>query len=250
MSGKLTIAHITDIHIGETDAPRGIQYPRKNFVRVLEQMKETGPDLIVLGGDLAAENGEMESYRWIKKKMDSIEIPYCIVPGNHDLTENIITVFNHETGPITGKLYYKKRVKGRTLIFMDSTTNKLDPPQLDQFLIDCQQTTEDVILFIHHPPTKCGCAFMDENYPLLNAEQVFPVLEKVPNLKLIFCGHYHTEKTVIKNGKTLFITPSTLFQFSQTDPTFKINFNIESTVIGWRIIEITQKQIETRVHYL
>jgi 3',5'-cyclic-AMP phosphodiesterase len=250
MSDALSIVHITDIHIGETDAPRGKLYPRKNFLKVLQKVKEDPPDLIVIGGDLAADNGELDSYRWIKHHLDSLSIPYFVITGNHDLAENMIAVFGLETGPVPGKLYYKKQIKGQTLIFMDSASKEIDQNQLNQLVIDAGQTKEEITLFIHHPPTNCGCLFMDNTYPLLNSASVFAVLESIPNLKLIVCGHYHTEKIVLKSGKTILITPSTLLQFSQTDPNFKIDFNVESKIVGWRTITSYQNRQETRVHYL
>ncbi len=250
MNNPLKITHITDTHIGEIDALRGKIDSRKNFLNVLQQVKREDPDIIVLGGDLAGDRGEIASYRWIKQEMDSLNIPYQVMAGNHDITENMYSIFKLKEGPVVGSLYDKKKIKGRTLIFLDSSSHKVDQFQLKQLEMDAKKSGEEIMLFIHHPPLECGCLFMDMHYPLLNRDEVFPVLQSISNLNYIICGHYHTEKTVFRNGKTFLITPSTMLQFSQNDPDFKIDFNVDRPSVGWRTIFWDDVGLKTRVKYL
>ncbi len=65
-------------------------------------------------------------------------------------------------------------------------------------------------------------------------------------IKNIFCGHYHTDKTIIKEGKNIVITPSTMFQLS----TDQIEYKVDSYRAGWRLIEWDGAQLKTSVFYL
>jgi Icc protein len=81
---ELRIAHICDIHIDKEGInPRG--YPvRENFLQILSDVKEQEPNLLVLGGDLCSEVGELAIYSWIKDQLDTLDTPYLVQPGNHD----------------------------------------------------------------------------------------------------------------------------------------------------------------------
>lgn len=250
MEIELKIAHITDMHIGESDAPRGKLYPRQSFQKVLASVQLAKPDLIVLGGDLAADKGELKAYRWIKEALDDLKIPYHIMAGNHDVVENLESVFEMKGGPIEGTLYRKYQILDRTLIFLDSSTNTIDGLQLAQLKEDAGKKSGDIMLFIHHPPLFCGCHFMDHTYPLLNHDTVFPVIQSLPKIKYIICGHYHTEKTIVKDDKLILLTPSTMLQFSQTDPDFKIDFDDDKQPVGWRMITWKNGTIETNVIFV
>ena len=90
MKKEISIAHLTDIHIGPSEVPVRAINVRRNFEKALQQITFEKPDLIVLGGDLAADCGEVEAYQWIKPRLDQADIPYLIIPGNHDRVDNLI----------------------------------------------------------------------------------------------------------------------------------------------------------------
>jgi 3',5'-cyclic AMP phosphodiesterase CpdA len=56
------IIQITDTHITDTDRLLRDIPVRDHFLRVLKSAIQYKPDVIVLIGDLAAEDGEIESY--------------------------------------------------------------------------------------------------------------------------------------------------------------------------------------------
>jgi len=242
----IKIAHICDIHIAlKNEMARGINV-RANFEQVLPVVNSETPDLIILGGDLAAVHGEIDAYQWIKSKMDPLGIPYLIMAGNHDLVENMISVFGSHAAVGNSELYYTKELDGKLLIFLDSSSEKVSSAQFEWLLDVSLKPGEEALLFIHHPPTACGCVFMDGKYPLQNQNETMSVLNQIENIRSIFCGHYHTEKTVIAEDKTIFITPSTMMQLNQTNPEYEVS----SFRPGWRIIDWDGSRIETRVDYL
>lgn len=243
---KIKIAHITDIHVKETAALNKNIDVRENFKKVISRISGEFPDLVVLGGDQAAENGEMKAYRWIKAEMDKLAVAYCLLAGNHDVAQNLREIFSPDQELRDGLFCYQKEVKGHILFFLDSSSNLVSEKQLAWFRSKISNCNQEVLLFIHHPPALCGCEFMDSNYPLLNREETFSCLQETSAVKNIFCGHYHTEKTVVKGGKNIFITPSTMTQFSQSNPEHEIS----SYQPGWRIVEWDGECLETRVDYL
>jgi Icc protein len=246
-NSKLIIAQVTDMHIGTTDTPyRGIP-ARQQFVDVLEELAKRPLDLLVLSGDLAAVAGEPEAYAWIKQVLATFPHPYVVMAGNHDHLERLLKAFEVPTSDVVaGMQCFSRTIKDRQLLFLDSSSYRLPLQQLDWLRAQLVGSQDEALLFIHHPPLLCDCRFMDERYRLQNIDEVWPVLVQLPQIKNIFCGHYHTEKTVIKAGKSVHLTPSTIFQIDTQSPYFVM----EHTRPGWRMIEWQGSQVHTYVEYL
>ncbi len=240
---RIKIAHITDIHIGaDNTLIRDIDV-KGNFKKIVAKVPEDNPDLIVLGGDLAAVYGETEAYEWAKSELDALGIPYLVMAGNHDIVENLNRVFKLEDKMNPGGLYYRYDLKNHPLFFLDTSSADISSKQLDWLLSETRTLEKDALLFTHHPPLISRCNFMDTNHALKNSDEVLVVLNKIQNINFIFCGHYHTEKTLVKDNKTIFITPSTMMQLSQTN----FEYEVQSFNPGWRIIEWDGIQLETHV---
>lgn len=244
MNETLKIAYIADLHISHRgELVRNIPV-EKNFEQLVPQVVKTAPDLIIFGGDQAAWDGETNAYHQIESLLKGTGIPYLGLAGNHDDIPRLNELFSLEL--TTDELYYTKTVKGKRLFFLDSSKHSVSQEQLEWLKEEAASEESEALLFIHHPPTRCGCRYMDRDYPLRNGEELFSLLKTIPNIRYIFCGHYHTEKTFIKNGKTIFITPSTAFQLSQENPEYEVS----SYQPGWRWIEWDGEELGTSVRYL
>lgn len=246
MNDLIRIAQLTDLHIGETEINMYGSPVRKQFLTVLDNLTKYPLDAIILSGDLAAFQGELSSYQWIKEKLKEITCPIYICAGNHDDLNNLQQVFDlnpayfHKDG-----YYFKACIKNHWCFFLDTSSYFLSNNQLEWLKQQDQALNEEVLLFMHHPPLNCGCKFMDAKYPLKNISESWSVIKQLKNINYIFCGHYHTEKTVIKDGKTVFLTPSTVAQFdSQT-----IDISISHRNPSWRIIEWNGETMRTFVEY-
>jgi len=247
-SNNLIIAQVTDTHIAPSDVLyRGFNV-RQQFLEVLKKLAKKKLDLLVLSGDLAAYEGEPESYLWIKEALSTFPHPYIVMPGNHDHVVRMSRVFKLDGNEIgQGMLYFTRKVNGKRLIFLDSSMSSIPKQQLEWLSIELAKSNEQALLFIHHPPLLCDCLFMDERHALQNLHDVWQVLQTPrQTIKHIFCGHYHTEKTVIKDGKSVYLTPSTVFQIKTDTP----EFGIEHSKPGWRMIEWKGRQVHTYVEYL
>lgn len=246
MKKEIRIAHLTDIHIGFSEAPVRQINVRGNFEKTLQQIILEKPDLLVLGGDLAADCGEIAAYQWIKPRLDRTGIPYLIIPGNHDRIDNLVHIFDLQSESQAAELYYTRRINGLRFIFLDSSAGFLSGAQLKWLEQQAGGSIDSALLFIHHPPLFCNCTFMDSRYPLQNREESFALIQRLPAIQHIFCGHYHTEKTIIDSGKNIYLTPSTMMQLHQDNPEYEVAGNSP----GWRLICWNGSRLETAVRYV
>ncbi|MDY6992835.1 MAG: metallophosphoesterase, partial [Pseudomonadota bacterium] len=221
---NLVIAQVTDIHISPTEATYRDINVRQQFLDVVDTLASKPLDLLVLSGDLAAYSGEIEAYLWIKQALTLLPYPYVVMAGNHDNVAHLSKVFelSQDDRLADGSLCFSRIVRQRRLLFLDSSPNQVSKAQLDWLHAQLSREQQPVLVFIHHPPWRCGCQFMDKCYPLENRETVWPILAQFPSIQHIFCGHYHTEKTVIHQGKSIHITPATTFQINPDTADFMI----------------------------
>lgn len=246
MKDLIRIAQLTDLHIGETDEDVYGSPVRKQFLSVLNKLKKQNLDALILSGDLAANAGEHDSYVWIKEQLKELTCPIYICLGNHDRLNTLQQVFDlNEKYCYKDGFYFKTRIKDHLCLFLDTSSYALPQMQLEWLKQQHFENKEEILLFMHHPPVYCGCAFMDEKYPLKNISETWSVIKELERIKLIFCGHYHTEKTIVKDRKSIFLTPSTMAQFDNQNP--------EITILhrnpGWRIIEWDGETLRTSVEY-
>lgn len=252
----LTIAQITDIHIGqEGEMPDGVDV-RKNFRSVLAAAAAEGAEHIVLSGDLCADTGDRAITAWVRARLDETGIPYSVIGGNHDETAFIAEVFGRERDLHDGELYYETAVRGVPLVMLDTGRGEASDTQLawlgrtlaSHARPAARPPYAGPLVFMHYPPLESGVPFMDEHYPLRNRAEVFRTLAGCGYPVPVFCGHYHSERTVVSGRVTVFLTPSTFFQIARepAGPTFRV----DHLVPGYRRITVREDGIETTVRYL
>lgn len=242
----LRLAQLSDIHITPTDEPiRGMD-SRRHFLAVLEELRDEALDLLVISGDLAFNEGETEAYEWIREALADFPVPYLLMMGNHDNLHNLDAIFQLERDQLNGYLCYERDIKGYHLLFLDTAAHQLPSVQQEWLAERCEADARPKLLFMHHPPLHCGCAFMDGRHYLRNRDSVWEQLCRHDNLPFVFCGHYHTERHIMRDGKQVFITPSTLMQIGQDHE----KFSIEHMRPGWRMIEWDGEELRTHVHYI
>lgn len=242
---SLNIALFSDIHIPDSDKSGEDRQIRSNFLSLLDHAMAKDPCLTIISGDLGQHEGGMEAYRWIRTVLEKTFKPYLIIPGNHDQNVLIETIFP-EFPLQEEKLFYWTKFGDWSFIFLDSSPDSVSPGQIRWMkqLLNQAKPGSLWALILHHPPIQCGCSYMDAHYPLKNNAPLLRVLDKTDKIKHIFCGHYHTSKTVDYNsGIQLHLTPSTWFQIDETEP----EFSIKDQRIGYRSISIKGATLRTSV---
>ncbi len=247
---SITIAQITDIHIGKVDeSPNGMDV-RSNFLRVLEEVRKSDADYVVVSGDLCYDVGEVDIYQWIKGQLEGLEMPYFVIAGNHDDSRMIAEVFDLHQHLHHGDLFYDFNIGGwGKLIFLDSSKGIVSGQQLAFLKEACKDSSIPCLLFVHHPPTLANVPHMDKNYALQNIETVQAVIGACASSPhAIFCGHYHCGRSVQLPhlATTVFISPSSAF--------FQINPDVDYFEIGnrcpaWRKIIWDGKQLSEDIKY-
>ncbi len=237
----LRIAHITDTHIArEGELIKGLD-SRKKFQETLWQFQPDHIDLIILTGDLAYPEGDRDIYEWIRGELERTGIHYMITPGNHDDPSLMQEVFNLKDMPPKVILTGAVAMKGESLLFLDSASERLDIKQKLWLSRELTVQGEKCVLFMHHPPCLCGVPFMDKNYPYKTAELFRKTIKDSGRDLTVFCGHYHVEKTLRTEDPEMIvhITPPTLGSLDPAAPEYRII----DTRTGWRLIEMEKQEI-------
>ena len=245
--GTMRIALITDLHTGlEGEHPFHVNL-RKNFVTILKALAPLAPDMLVLGGDLCLRDGDTQIYFWQKARIDEMQIPYFIIPGNHDDTTLLSNVFDTLPTLREGEIYHQEVIRGHEMIFLDTHKGYLSSRQkrwLKQNLAQCQSSR--LTIFMHHPPELMNVPHMDRNHALQDRVEVMSLLLGSKTPLDVFCGHYHVEKTISIKHINIHVTPSCYFQIDDQLQTF----SIAHKNIGYRIIDLDRDRIEHMVYYL
>jgi len=240
------IAQLSDIHITpDGTVARGVDV-RTQLLSVLDTLKQQTLDLLVFSGDLAFNDGEPEAYIWLQEQLNHFPAPVLYMVGNHDRLGHMQQYLQLPVASALPDVYcFEYRIKQHPLVFLDTGSHTLSSAQINWLQDISANIQENILLFIHHPPLYCGCEFMDSKHALHNREEVWTVLKDIPHIQHIFCGHYHTERSISRDGKQVYITPSTMLQIGTQGETF----NIEHTHPGWREIDWDGEQLCTHVHY-
>ena len=235
----MKICLITDIHIDAPgELPIGLD-TRLQFVQTIQKIKEKKYDFMIVAGDLCHKTGIKETYLWIKSLLDETSIPYCVIPGNHDTSPVLAEVFGLDGELLDEELYYDRKFVDGNVIFLDTSKGMMSDTQFKWLEEKIESSPETVTICMHHPPLISHSNHMEPTYMFSQMERFENLCSKYSDKKFqIFCGHYHMERTIIKNNITLFITPST---FVQIDPD-SFEFRKLGDSFGYREIWITEGQ--------
>lgn len=235
--------------------PYGID-PAHRFIKALEAMKMMLPlDYIVMSGDLCYREESREIYSWARDRLRAFELPIFAISGNHDNPEMIQeffpkqgkrSFFNLENGEWESAYSY---ISGKIcMLFLDSHRGSMSDQQLEWLkkqVAGANAQHMKLLIFMHHPPLLAGVPHMDKNYAFSRSEDFFSIISEYNDYPVhIFCGHYHTEKTIAMQNAVISITPSTFFEI---DP-FQDEFNVLDVDPGFRVIDVLGTAVRSWVH--
>ncbi len=106
---QVTIAQISDTHLGEPQAPHAFD----NLRRTVDMVNARHPDAVIVSGDVGENYDEWLRARGILKWLHA---PVYYAPGNHDVHTNDVAKYREVFGPD----YYRFQVKGVTFLVIDS----------------------------------------------------------------------------------------------------------------------------------
>lgn len=201
----MLIAQITDLHI---------RMPGQKAYRVVETDRCLPPaigalnaldppaDLVIISGDLT-DFGRPEEYAHLRGMLDGLRAPYFLLPGNHDVRQNVRAAFS-DTAHLQDKLqssdeflHYTIEEHPLRIIVLDTTV----PAQSYGTLCDrrlawladrlAEQPGRPTLIAMHHPPFAVGIDHMDAIGLREGADELERLVSRYPNIERIICGHVH-----------------------------------------------------------
>lgn len=230
-----TIAYLTDTHLDEPAPAEHGADERRNWQLALADLTTRKIDAIVFGGDI----GLFASYPDFFESLS--EYPNLFVtPGNHDTSAHVRQFFPSVPHSESG-FYQSHPDDDLKWIFLDSSTGKISPEQMDWLQAELQ-TDKPVLLFVHHPILPVD-TYVDQKYPLENRNDVCDLLLRHPHKVTVCCGHYHVQDTAILGNITQWVTPAISYQIQKHTS----EITTDATYFGYRIIETNGGNVETEV---
>jgi Icc protein len=213
----MLIAQMSDIHV----RPAGQLYKdvadsNQHLVQAIAHLHQLDrrPDLVLVTGDVT-DFGEMDEYNSAREILSSMQMPWFVLPGNHDDRENFRSAFaSHEYLPASGHLNYCIDDYLIRVVALDSCVSAAHHGDLTPETVDFLEQTlqsapaKPTIIALHHPPFCSGIPYMDE-FRYYEAKNLANVVSKFQNIEAIVCGHVH--RTMIRRwaGTIVCACPST-----------------------------------------
>ncbi|MGW4898453.1 metallophosphoesterase [Kitasatospora sp. NPDC004240] len=208
----LTIAHFSDIHLGQDHDGDGGARARERAERVMAYLDALpGPlDAVLVTGDLA-DHGLPGEYEQVAEVLDSRH-PVLHCPGNHDVRGPYRRVLLGEE-PADGPIDTVRRLPGADVFLLDSSIPGSDEgrlaretlDRLDAALAEGDQDRPALVTF-HHPPVELHLPYVD---PIrqFGEERLAAVLARHPRVAALLCGHAHTGAATRFAGLPLLVAP-------------------------------------------
>ncbi|MGW2377163.1 metallophosphoesterase [Kitasatospora sp. NPDC001683] len=208
----LTIAHLSDIHLGQVhhrDAGKRARRRARQVMAYLDALP--GPlDAVLVTGDLA-DHGLPEEYRQVAKVLTSRH-PVLTCPGNHDRRAPYRQVLLGEE-PTTGPVNRLHQLPGADVLMLDSSIpgqhdGLLDDRTLDWLdsqLASGRQELPALVAF-HHPPVELHVPYVD-GIRQFGEARLGQVLRRHPRVAALLCGHSHTPAATTFAGLPLLVAP-------------------------------------------
>ncbi len=196
----MLIAQISDTHIAGPDQKTyGIAPMAENLARCIENINALTvlPDLVLLSGDVT-NDFRLDEAKRAAGILAALNCPYYLVPGNHDDRDVLWDVFGGTACSTRADGFINYVIEGGAvrIIALDS----LNAGESGGALCDtraawlrevlAQGATQPTIIFLHHPPMKCGVPETDLD-GFKGADVLGEIVSGFPNVERILCGHIH-----------------------------------------------------------
>ncbi|PUV23403.1 PQQ-binding-like beta-propeller repeat protein [Sphingobacterium athyrii] len=176
-------AHVTDTHVGGATGAEDL----RRTVKDLNTLKDI--DFVILSGDIT-EFGADQELKLAKRILDSLQLRWYVIPGNHDgnWSENGANTFRTVFG---GETFFFKH-KGYEFIGTNSGPNmRMSPGQIPRENLVWMDS-----IFAANPDRQTPLIYINHYPQDSSLNNWFDALKRVKtrNVQLAFCGHGHTNK--------------------------------------------------------
>ena len=212
----MIIAQISDPHIPVPGKKTYAIAPMaENLVMTVNHINNLNPqpDVALITGDITA-NARMDEAEQAAKILGKLNMPFFIVPGNHDDRASLRSVFG-VAFPVTEHEPMNFLVADYDIRLIGLDTSVVGAPGgrisaasalwLDKTL--AEEQTKPTALFMHHPPVKLGVLETDVD-GFEGSELLAAVISKYSNIECLLCGHIHLPTAVKWHGTIVTTAPS------------------------------------------
>ncbi|MER7584647.1 metallophosphoesterase [Kitasatospora sp. NPDC097691] len=212
----LTIAHLSDIHLGQDHRRDRGKRARRRAEQVMAYLNALpGPlDAVVATGDLA-DHGLTAEYEQVAKVLTSRH-PVLTCPGNHDARGPYREVLLGEApgeGRTAGPINRLHELPGADVLMLDSSVPGQHDGLLDEETLDWLDTrlaegrTElPALVAFHHPPVELHIPMVD-GIRQFGEVRLARVLRRHPRVAALLCGHSHTPAATTFAGLPVLVAP-------------------------------------------
>lgn len=222
------VLQITDTHLGvEPNTPLLSMDTDDSLLAVLDLAGKVlpAPDLMLATGDLS-DQGALNAYFRLRDYTRSVCQHQFWLLGNHDHAETLRQATDDNKDLIRNDI----RVGAWQIVMLNSQIpgqvgGRLGPRQL-ALLEEALQAGADAglntLVCLHHQPEPVGSAWIDSQ-AVVDADEMFAVIEQYPNAKAVLWGHVHQEIDYLRKSVRMLATPSTCIQFARHSDDFKVD---------------------------
>jgi 3',5'-cyclic AMP phosphodiesterase CpdA len=218
---QVTIAQISDIHIGEPRAPDAVESLRK----AVDMINARHPDAVIVSGDVGEDS---QSWDTAKGVLKWLKAPVYYAPGNHDVHTRDVDRYRGAFG----EDYYRFQVKGVDFIVIDSqllgnyedydSSTALPLPAATEeeskkmmAWLEQQAGNGDghITIGVQHIPVFRDNEFPDPRHPYWVVSEPYrsmemDLLHKL-GIKHMLVGHWHNGRVFQQGGVTWHVAPAT-----------------------------------------
>jgi alkaline phosphatase len=206
----MKIGLFTDCHYCRADNIGGNRRPKLSYQKINEAMthfKNQSVDMVFCLGDMTDhdENSTKEDiiscFKEAMSLISSFNIPFYLVPGNHDYLVMTAADMERESNYKTPPYTIKK--EGYTFIILDAnyrsnmvrfdeagvewTDSNLPPHQVEFLKNELESASTPCIILVHENLDPS----VDKYHIIKNADQIRNIIKSSGKVKMVIQGHYH-----------------------------------------------------------
>jgi 3',5'-cyclic-AMP phosphodiesterase len=219
----MLIAQISDLHVRPDGSLYADEVPSNAMaVAAINHVNSLvpRPELVLITGDIV-DGGTDEEYRVARRILAPLELPYLVIPGNHDERTAFSRAFaDHTYLPVgEGALNYSFDAHPLRIVGLDSTVpghhhGDIDPASLAWLEATlAEQSQCPTLVIMHHQPFASGIPYLEE-YRHFGAAQIAAVISGFPAVERVLCGHVHRLMTARLGTVLAMSCPSTASQIA------------------------------------
>jgi Icc protein len=235
---SLRLVQFTDTHLlaDPTARFRGMRTRASLEACISDASRRAFPaDAILVTGDLVQD--EVDAYGWLDLLLAPLDAPVLVIPGNHDVPDEIVRRFSAPPFQTGGTFVLGSWV----LVLLDTwLANSRDGEgQLGAAALTALDATlasradRHVLVALHHPPVAMGAAALDA-LGLTDAEAFMRIVDRHVCVKGVVWGHAHQGLDLYRGAVRWMCAPSTCMQFRPRTP----EFQIDDRPPGYRVIDL------------